>query len=183
MAVFGKARLSVEGLLKELRGIGGIDLQLLNLEAVAGGEHVYFAILNALHAFKLKKNISENLGMELLLYASAQRQIKTAIERVGVKEGRPIVLVAIGPNDRSVESFVLQASRFFEGEIEDSKLEEWNEEKIKRLKEIFEISEEEMGALRSDNPFEAVKKSIIERMALLSVKVHRRRFSFSTEST
>lgn len=170
VAVFRRARLSVEELLNSLRSVDGTDFQLLNLEAVAGKEHVYFAILNVLHAFKLKKNISKNLGMELLLYASAQRQIKTAIERVGVKEGRPVVLVAIGPDDKGVENFMVKASRFFEGKMENSGLEEWDKEKIKRLKEIFEISEEEMEALGEDPPFEAVKKLIIERMALLSVR-------------
>ena len=50
-------------------------IQFFDAEYVAGRQHLFFAALNALQAFENKVNISNNLAVETILYASAQRQI------------------------------------------------------------------------------------------------------------
>ena len=62
-----------------------VDIQFFDAELIATQEHLYFAILNALQAFKNKTNHSKSLAMETILYASAQLQIQKAIERSGIK--------------------------------------------------------------------------------------------------
>jgi len=53
-------------------------VQFFNAELVATWQHLHFAVLNALLAFKNKRNISKSVMMEAMLYASAQRQIRRA---------------------------------------------------------------------------------------------------------
>ncbi|MEM4650058.1 MAG: KEOPS complex subunit Cgi121, partial [Candidatus Bathyarchaeia archaeon] len=163
---------SIENFFQELKKVSDVEFQLLNLSLIAGKEHLYFSILNALHAFKNKKNFSKSLGVEILLYASAQKQIRNAIEIIGVKPGQPIVLVAINSNKSKLEDFFFQASKFFITKIEDLNINELNDEKIQKIREAFKISEEEVKAIKVKGiPLqEILKKLIIERIALLSTK-------------
>jgi tRNA threonylcarbamoyladenosine modification (KEOPS) complex Cgi121 subunit len=172
VAVFNGLKIPVENFLQELKKAGDIEFQLLNLNLIAGKEHLYFSILNALHAFKNKKNFSRSLGIEVLLYASTQKQIRNAIEVMGVKPEQPVVLIALNSSKDKLEKFFSQASKFFKKEIEDSIVEEWSEEKIQKIKEAFKISKEEVDALKVEGVSlpEILKKLIIERMALLSTK-------------
>ena len=63
-----------------------VAIQFFNANHVAGRQHLYFAALNALNAFEKKINISNNLEVEALLYASAQRQIQKAVKMLGIKQ-------------------------------------------------------------------------------------------------
>jgi tRNA threonylcarbamoyladenosine modification (KEOPS) complex Cgi121 subunit len=60
-------------------------VQFFDADLVASWQHLYFAVLNALLAFRGERNISRSVAMEAMLYASAQRQIRKAIQRIGVK--------------------------------------------------------------------------------------------------
>lgn len=62
-----------------------VDIQFFDAELIATQEHLYFAVLNALQAFKNKTNLAKSPAMETMLYASAQRQIQKAILRTGIK--------------------------------------------------------------------------------------------------
>jgi len=108
----------------------------------------------------------------VLLYASTQKQIRNAIEVMGVKPEQPVVLIALNSSKDKLEKFFSQASKFFKKEIEDSIVEDWSEEKIQKIKEAFKISKEEVDALKVEGVSlpEILKKLIIERMALLSTK-------------
>lgn len=171
IAAFNGLKYPVENLLQELK-VNDVDFQLINLNLIAGKEHLYFSILNALHAFKVKKNFSRSLGIEVLLYASTQKQIKNAIQVMGVKPGQPVVLVALSSNEEKLKNFFVHASKFFDLKLDDSILEAWSEEKIQRIKNAFNISKEEIKALKTKKTSipEVLKKLIIERIALLSTK-------------
>src|SRR5208283_2948596 len=62
-----------------------VDLQFFDAQLIATQEHLYFAALNALQAFKNKTNISKSLAMETMLYRPAQRQLQKALQRCGIK--------------------------------------------------------------------------------------------------
>ena len=70
-------------------------IQFFDAELVATWQHLYFAVLNALLAFRNERNISKSVAMEVILYASAQRQIRKAIQLVGVKRDSANVAVLI----------------------------------------------------------------------------------------
>jgi tRNA threonylcarbamoyladenosine modification (KEOPS) complex Cgi121 subunit len=65
----------VNGFLEHFRKENrGASVQFFDAKHVASPQHLYFAALNALNAFEKNTNISNNLAVEALLYASAQRQ-------------------------------------------------------------------------------------------------------------
>lgn len=62
-------------------------LQLLNARGIGGYEHALHATAHALEAFARDKNIANDLGLEICVRASAQRQISRALDILGIKEG------------------------------------------------------------------------------------------------
>jgi len=89
----------VNGFLHTLGGIAsgyGITVQAIDASKTAGNEHILAAAEKAIRAVQRHDSISDDLGMEILLYASGNRQIKKALS-MGVRTGRnEIVLVAVG---------------------------------------------------------------------------------------
>ena len=72
-------------------------VQLLNADGIAGSEHIIHATLHAIKAFKRHQNIAQDLGLEICVRASAQRQISKAINILGIKNGEiNICAVAVG---------------------------------------------------------------------------------------
>jgi KEOPS complex subunit Cgi121 len=65
----------------------GLNVQALNVKNLAGFKHILVSVLTALEAINHKLNIAKNLSMEVLVRASAQRQITEAINILGVKKG------------------------------------------------------------------------------------------------
>ena len=82
--------------------LGAVTVQFFDAKLVAGWQHLYFATLNALKAFKNKTNISKNLAVECLLYASARRQIKVALNLMGIRQDSSQVAVLVIANEESV---------------------------------------------------------------------------------
>src|SRR5665647_2061860 len=82
-----------------------IDIQFFEAELIASQEHLYFAVLNALQAFKNKTNLSKSIAMEIMLYASAQRQIQKAINRAGIKpQTQNMALIIVGDDPKQIEN-------------------------------------------------------------------------------
>jgi len=148
---------------------GNACVQFFNASLVAGGEHLRFAALNALNAFKSKINISSNLAMETLLYASAQRQIKEAVKAIGIKPniGRVAVLV-LTENCKQASTVLKVVSKLMGGRRDDSVV-DLSDDKMADLKRLFEISNVELRAKedRPDAEKQALADLVIEHMALL----------------
>lgn len=62
-------------------------IQLLNADGIAGCEHILHAAVHAIKAFERNENIAKDLGLEICVRASAQRQISKALSILGIKEG------------------------------------------------------------------------------------------------
>ena len=138
-------------------------VQFFDATLIAGWEHLYFAALNALNAFKNKQNISNSLAVEALLFASAQRQISKAVGMLGIRPGSSQVAVLILAETRQKATAALEIiSKTMSGERDDSTLELTNE-KIEGIKRLFDISDIE---LKSSS---GLKELVIEHMALLSI--------------
>ena len=161
----------VEGFLKRLRRKSpATEVQVLRPDRVAGVEHLFFATLNALNAFKQKANLCKGLPMEILLFASTQRQIKNAIEELGLKESpSKLALVAVSNDRGTLENVLKIALSLTKGKENEGVLDNWPETKIEALKKFYGTSERELTATTSaETSIEnALKNSIIERMAIL----------------
>lgn len=132
-------------------------IQLLDARGIAGKEHIYNAVIHAINSFKRKNNIANDLGMEICLRASAQRQISRAIEILGLKNGpMEICVVLVGyESNKEVVDFENQINNIFERN--DDVLEP--DENI--LKEIYGLKNEEIHVSGS------LPYTLIERTTLL----------------
>jgi KEOPS complex subunit Cgi121 len=147
-------------------------IQFFDAELVATWHHLYFAVLNALLAFRSERNISKSVAMETMLYASAQRQIRKALQLVGVKRDSANVAVVItGENPDSVEAFLSAVSKRIGVEPDDTVL-EVSREKAWRIRQAFEIAEKELNTVTEKNDgLQALVDLIVERVALLSTQL------------
>ena len=146
-----------------------VCVQYFDASLIAGWEHLLFAALNALNAFKSKVNISNSLAMETLLYASAQRQIKEAVRLIGIKPNSSRVAVLILAETPKQASAVLNVvSKLLGGRRDDSVI-DLTEDKVADLKRLFRISNMELDAKteRKGAEKQALANLVIEHMALL----------------
>lgn len=151
---------------------GEVVVQFFDASLVGGWEHLRFAALNALNAFKSRVNISDSLAMETLLYASSQRQIKEALARLGIKPSTDRVAVLVLAETREqADSTVKIVSGLIGGRRDDSVV-DLTEAKVPGLKRLFEISEAELEskATRKGSESLVLIDLIIEHMALLVVQ-------------
>ncbi|MEM2107677.1 MAG: KEOPS complex subunit Cgi121 [Candidatus Bathyarchaeia archaeon] len=147
-------------------------IQFFNAELVATWQHLYFAVLNALVAIKNELNISKSIAMEVMLYASAQRQIRKAIELMGIKEGvENVATVIIGDKPDQIKTALSEVSEVIDAMPDEHAL-EISEKKARRIREAFLISDEELKAVKGEDDGEqALVKLVLERVALLAARL------------
>lgn len=73
-----------------------VALQALHAPHVYGEEHVITAVEHAVRAFRQGTATCNTLDMEVLLYASGHRQIREALDFIGIREGGAAVVAAVG---------------------------------------------------------------------------------------
>lgn len=147
------------------------EIQFFDAKFVATWQHLYFAALNALTAFKNKENISKSVAMETMLYASAQRQILKSMKLLGIKpDSSEIAVLIIGEKPETIKSALSMVSKHVKSEPDDAVL-ELSKEKATIIQKIFEISSVELKTIvKKDDLERALTDLIIERMALLSTQ-------------
>lgn len=148
-----------------------VEIQFFDAQCVASWQHLYFAALNALKAFKNKENISKSLAVETILYTSAQRQIRKAMELLGItsKTSR-IAMLIIADNPQKIESVSQMVSAFTNRQCDDMVLELTEEKKV-TIQKAFGISDVELEAVMKKSESEtALINLVIERMALLATQ-------------
>ncbi len=146
-----------------------LEVQVFNADLVATWQHLYFAAVNALTAFSNRDNLSKTLAMETMLYASAQRQIRKATEKLGIKQDTTnIALLVLGEKPEKVKSFLTRISELIEAE-EDETVLELTDEKTEKIQETFAISDMEIKTIiKKGNGREALTNLVAEEMALLA---------------
>jgi tRNA threonylcarbamoyladenosine modification (KEOPS) complex Cgi121 subunit len=163
----------LKGLLKTLNDEkpAQVDFQLFDARLVATWEHLYFAALNALVAFKSRRNISKSVAVETLLYASAQYQIQKAMRLLGVKPGSSNIAVLImGEQSEPVQSLLSTISENVGGK-RDERVLELSEEKSEFIRRFFGISENQLRTAKRGGSLErALVDLVIERVALVAVQ-------------
>jgi KEOPS complex subunit Cgi121 len=149
-----------------------VDVQFFDAEFIATQEHLFFAVLNALTAFNNRTNISKSLSMETMLYASAKRQIQKAIEQSGIKPQTINLAVAvIGENPSDLKRALDTITACVDAEP-DEKVLNMSKMKEKKIKEMFQISDDELQTvLKDQDRSAAVINLVIERVALLTTQL------------
>ena len=161
---------NVEEFIQNIRKeTGNVTVQFFDARFVAGYEHLYFAVLNALTAFKNGLSISKNLAIEILLYAAAERQIRNAVQLLGVREDTAkVAVVVLAESKDEVVKALDKVSSIIQAE-EDESILEIDDEKFETIRKLFNVSDLELEAKleRKGLEKEALKDLIIERVALL----------------
>ena len=149
-----------------------VEVQFFDADLVATWEHLYFAVLNALVAFKTKRNVSKSVAVEAMLYASAHRQIAKAIDLVGVKKSsRNVAAVVVGDQAESVKKGAEAVAECIGAKPDETVL-ELSAEKTCRLQAAFDISETEVKTVAGGGDVErALVDLVIEKVALLSTQL------------
>ena len=142
--------------MKDLQSRHGCIVQALDADKIAGERHIRFAVEKALAAFSEQRNIAKDAGMEIMRYASGERQIEKALfMRISDRTER-IALVLVGSDSQYCWPDASELSRIIEldGQVCSSC--------AKAVKEAFNISSEELGAVGE----ERIEDLVIERVAL-----------------
>ncbi len=145
---------------KVMEDVRNIDpncvIQLMDADSVAGVEHVLHSTIHAIKAFSRNENIAKDLGLEICVRTSGQRQISQALRMLGIKNGRVnICAVAVGCECNIMESLVNIL-----GNRDDSVL----ELDTNKLRSIFDISDVELETTPN------ISKILMEKTALLIIE-------------
>ncbi len=141
--------------IKKISKEKNITIQALDADKLAGEEHIRFAVEKAMNSFKAGTNIANDLAKEIMLYASGTRQISKAM-RLGIHKGKNnIALVAVG-KEPDLSAF---------NEIKPEHVLEYNVSKKNLIREVFNITVEEIEAVGE----EKIPELVLERVALVDV--------------
>ena len=141
-------------------------IQALDAAVVYGKNHLISATRHAQRAFEQRTNATNNLALEILLYAAGERQIQKAITKMGVKKGKQtIAFVLVDPLKRKPDAKryaagVDQLLRMFHLTSDDKVL-EGDKDTLKR----FGITDQELHTL----PESKYSSLILEKVALVDV--------------
>jgi len=137
----------------------GITVQAIDAERIAGREHILTAAEKAIRAMERSCNVSGDPGMEILLHASGNRQIKKALS-MGVRNGRNnIILVAVGEN--IPDSAADELGKL----VDEADVTGYRREKRDAIVSFFGITESEIAAVGEAK----IPELVLERVALVDV--------------
>ncbi len=135
-----------------------VTIQALDADRTAGAEHLRFAAEKAMRSMREGRNIANDLGLEILLYASGKRQIERALQ-MGISPGRNNIAIIIVGDDveraaRDVREFVQVAPVLgYDGRKKDL------------IVKTFDITDAEIEAVGE----EKIQELVLERVALLDI--------------
>lgn len=150
-----------------------ITAQLVDLNRVPGSRYILLATLNALKSFHSKQPVAKTLGMEMLLYMAADRQIGEAIRHVGISPTTgKVAAILVGKVKDEVSDAALLLAQILHQKSDDKLVDDWSPDRSKNVLAIFQIGSEELKAtLRAkEAKIEAIERLAIERSALLTVR-------------
>ena len=176
----------VETLLEELQKIEkthSTTIQLFNSDLIATKQHLYISAYHALKAFKEKRNIADKINVEIMLYASGQRQIGKAIKLLGVKpENKQIAAIIITKekkennnknNSKDHKNVIKKLLQLLKAK-ESQKVLEITEKKRNIILKKFNITEIMLEATAKEKTEKALNKAIteliLEKIALLALE-------------
>lgn len=86
--------MSLEDTLYQARKTGRIAaLQVLRADRVVGVDHLTSAAMHAQRAFDEGRNHADDLAVEFTRYVAGERQIRKALDKVGILDGSPAAAV------------------------------------------------------------------------------------------
>jgi len=152
---------SVPGVLHAIREIAeseNLRIICMNAEKMAGYRHAESAVRHALRAERKGGMAARSLEMEVLLYVCGQRQTGIGMN-FGLTEGEMTAWVVLVPGSDDGWKRLSEIMIFIQEE------EGVPEERIPSLKDLYGITDDELGVVGRDR----IDELVIERTALLEI--------------
>lgn len=148
-----------------------LTVQLLNGQLIASEIHLLSATQNAIKAQQGDYMISRSLDVEVIVFASAQRQIGRSLQALGVYDGlEELALVVIGSDSSQVEHSIKELAEVIGTEVIPPFA--VSEDRIERVKQHFQISDKEINALSDSDTLQskldAVSRCVVSRVSLVA---------------
>ncbi len=120
-------------------------IQLMDADGMAGKSHAQHATIHAIKAFSRNENISKDLGLEICVRTSGQRQISQALKMLGIRNGdMNVCAVAVG-----CETDIMEKLGDILGERDDEVLEP-NDDKLRQIyKHLEKLKQKQQGVFQN----------------------------------
>ncbi len=154
------------------RDAGIYAIQFLDSSLIASIDHLLSAAQNAVNAWKGDYMLTRGLDAEILVYASAQRQISRAIENLGIRDGlQSIALVVVGGSKKDVRNAI---SKMVAKVGEDIKIAFVpDREHLERIMHHYGVNEKEIEALTDSDEIEiwaeALSRCVVSRVSIVAL--------------
>lgn len=150
----------------------GLTVQLMNSHLIVDETHLLSSAQNALNAQDGNYMHSRSLDVEVIVYASAQRQIGKALEDLGVFDGiKYVAAVVIGTDRNTVGETLNELATKIGKEL--PRPFEATKKRFSRIREHFQIDMKEVRTFTdSEDDFElqkALAKCVVSRISLVAI--------------
>ena len=147
-------------------------VQFLSPKLIAGPTHLLSAAQNAMNAVRGKYVISRSLNVELLVYASAQRQIERAFEKVGVEDGLETVgVLIISESKDSIQECFEELFKKLGRDVEPAF--HIDRKRMDQIMTAFEVSDTELRTFTPSDELndlqDALVRCIVSRVSMVAL--------------
>lgn len=147
-------------------------IQFFDSSLIISVGHLLSAAQNAANAWKGGYMLTRGLDAEVLVYASAQRQIGRAIENLGVHDDlQSIALVVVGGDKKGVRDVITKMVNKVGKEIKPAFVPD--RERLERIMHHFGVNEKEIKALTDSDEVEiwakALSKCVVSRVSIVAL--------------
>ncbi len=148
-----------------------LTVQLLNGKLVADETHLLSAVQNAVNAKNGGYMLSRSLDVEIIVYASAQKQIGRAFDTLGVSDGlNEVAVTVVGTNIDSVKEVVRDLIDKIGNETIPSFAA--TNERIDRIKDHYQITDKELETIADSDDaksqLKALSRCLVSRVSLVA---------------
>ncbi|NHI90544.1 MAG: hypothetical protein EAX87_13570 [Candidatus Thorarchaeota archaeon] len=148
-----------------------LSVQFLNALLIADEVHLLSAAQNAINAQNGEYMLSRSLDVEIIVFASTQRQIGRALEALGVYDGiGNVAVVVVGPDSTSVKDAVAEIIKQVGKEVVPPFKATRN--RLDQIKNHYQITDKEIDAIEESEATEsrmsALARCVASRVALVA---------------
>jgi len=141
-----------------------IVIQVFNADLIFNKNHLTSAVEHAFRAIDRKTNTTNSAEMEILLYASGERQLKLAIPKMGIQKGEgkiAIVFTNHGERNGKITDHLVDELTEMLSLKRDDKVLKGDKNTLKR----FGLSDQEINTV-SESKYEDL---ILEKIAMVDI--------------
>ena len=147
-------------------------IQYLDSSLIVSVGHLLSAAQNAVNAWKGDYMLTRGLDAEVLVYASAQRQISRAIENLGVRDGlQSIALVVVGSDKKAVRGVITKMTNKVGEEIKTAFLPD--RDRLERIMHHYDVNEKEIKVFTDSDEVEiwaeALSRCVVSRVSMVAL--------------